>query len=75
MAIGVIGAIYVNLNRIISSSVPPYSLSTSLSKIFRDFNSFNKKIRAIRIQDINNAIALVYDIPNTLTEIATISFS
>ena len=64
MAIIVIGMTTMNFNRIISSSIPPYSVSDSLSKGLKDLVSIDKKIRALYIRDIDNAIALIYDMPN-----------
>lgn len=75
MAIAVIGLDTINFNRIVSSSVPPFSLSDPFSKGFKDDISLNKRIRALYIYDIDNAFALVYDLTNKWTEICTISFS
>lgn len=61
MGVAVVGSTTLNFNRIISSSISPYSVSDSLSKAFKGEISLNRKIRGLYIRDIDNAIALMYN--------------
>lgn len=57
------GNSYINYHRIISSSIPPYPVSNC--KTFRDPNSSNsRRLYGLYINDLNNAVSLIYDISN-----------
>ncbi len=60
MIIATSGYSYINYNRIISSSTPPYSLNASISKSFRDpeLNS-NRRLFGLHIIDQNNTVSLI----------------
>jgi hypothetical protein len=61
MIIATSGYYYYNFNRIISSSVSPFTVQTSLSKTFRDNrSSYDRDIKALYIKDLDNAVALIY---------------
>jgi hypothetical protein len=66
----------INYNRIVSSSISPYAVTDK--KIFRDPNSsLTRRLYALYIIDLNNAVSLIYDTTiaaSPQTEIATINF-
>jgi hypothetical protein len=60
MVVATSGLSYINYNRIISSSISPYSVSDN--KTFRDSRpSTNRKLYSIYIIDLNNFISLIWD--------------
>jgi hypothetical protein len=61
----------INYNRIVSSSISPYTVTDK--KIFRDPSS-TRRLYALHIIDLNNAVSLIYDNTIGATEIATINF-
>ncbi len=74
MIIATSGYSYINYNRIISSSIPPY-VDASLSKTFRDPTSNSNRILfGLHIIDQNNAVSLINDYSNQATDLATINF-
>jgi hypothetical protein len=75
MVIATSGSTYINYNRIVSSSVSPYSVVSADSKTFRDPTSNTlRTIRGLYIIDKNNAVALIYDTTNLWSDVATINF-
>jgi hypothetical protein len=63
MVVATSGSSYINYNRIISSSIPPYSVSDI--KTFRDTISPTSQILyGLYIIDLNNAVSLVYESTN-----------
>ena len=73
MVIATSGFNYINYNRIIHSSSSPYSVDTASSKTYRDpaANSA-RRLFALYIIDVDNAVSLIYD--GTNTDLATIKF-
>jgi outer membrane protein assembly factor BamB len=73
MVIATSGNLYINYNRIIHSSSSPYSVGGTV--IFRDptANS-NRRLYALCIKDMNNAVSLIYDVSNGVTDLATLEF-
>jgi hypothetical protein len=68
------GGTFINYNRIMSSSTPPYSYDP-FSLGYKDpAASSDREIRALFITGMNTAVSLVYDTVNTWTDLATIDF-
>jgi hypothetical protein len=73
MIVATSGFGYINYNRIISSSLSPYSVNSSLSKTFRDPTSNSGRVlRALYIIDLNNAVSLINYLGST--DLASINF-
>jgi hypothetical protein len=73
MVIATSGLKYINYNRIVSSSSPPYSIITSSTNTFRDNTpSTSRSIRALHIIDLNNAVSLIFESP--YTDLAKLNF-
>lgn len=69
------GGSYINYNRIMSSSTPPYSYDP-LSLGYKDqATSSVREIRALFIISQTLAVSLVFDTTNKWTDLATIDFS
>ena len=73
MVIATSGLFYINYNRIIHSSTPPYSVGSTVT--FRDptANS-SRKLIALYIIDAENLVSLIYDGFTELTDLATMKF-
>jgi hypothetical protein len=74
MIIATSGNSYINYNRILSSSSPPYPVYTSISKTFRDPNISGRRLFALHIINKNLAIGLINDPSTSLTYLASIDF-
>jgi len=75
MVVATSGSLYINYNRIISSTSSTYLVDISRSKTFRDpTSSTYRRLNALYIIDINNAVSLIYDSSTYYTDIATIKF-
>ena len=73
MVIATSGFGSINYNRIVSSSISPYSISITDTKQFRDETLRDRKIRGLYIIDKNNVVALIYE-NNQKTYIANLNF-
>jgi diphthamide biosynthesis methyltransferase len=58
------GDLYINYNRIISSSSFPYPLDTARSKTYRDETSANigRQLYALYIIDVDHLVSLINDV-------------
>ena len=75
MVVATSGSTYINYNRIISSSSLPYSVDISRSKTFRDLTSNTvRRLKALYIINLNNAVSLIYNSAGLYIDIATINF-
>ena len=79
MVIATSGSTYINYNRIFHSSslstTSPYPVDTGRSKTFIDPTANNaRKLFALYIIDVENAVSLIYDSTTKLTDLATIKF-
>jgi hypothetical protein len=73
MVIATSGSTYINFNLVISSTTSPYSVLDS--KTFRDpAASTSRKLYALYIIDLNNAVSLIYDNTFSYTDLAKINF-
>ena len=69
------GYSFINYNRVVASSISPYSTQTG-SKTYRDPNSsIYREIRALYILSLTIAYSLVYDFSNYWSDFATIDFT
>jgi hypothetical protein len=67
------GDSFINYNLIISSSTSPYNVLES--KTFRDPNSSsNRRLYALYIINLNNAVSLIWDTSTKYIDLATINF-
>jgi hypothetical protein len=75
MVLATSGYSYINYNRIVTSSAAPYSSQTG-SLTYRDpLSNVNREIRALRISTLTISYALIYDISNKWSDLATIDFT
>ena len=73
MVIATSGSTYINFNLVISSTTSPYSVLDS--KTFRDpAASTSRKLYALYIIDLNNAVSLIYDSTSSYTYLSNINF-
>jgi hypothetical protein len=73
MIIATSGQGFINYNRIIHSSSSPYSVGSTVR--FRDpTGNSNRRLYALYIIDVDNAMSLIYDSGTKLTDLATIKF-
>ena len=62
MVIATSGSLYINYNRIISSSSSPYPLDTLRSKTYRDPTANSaRKLYGLYIIDVDNAVSFIWD--------------
>jgi hypothetical protein len=75
MVIATSGSSYINYNRIIHSSSSPYSVNAASSKTYRDPTlPSNRRLFALYIIDVDNAVSLICDSSNGAPDLATINF-
>lgn len=75
MILATSGYLYIEYNRIISSSVYPYTVQSDESKTFRDPNANqNRIIKGLFIVDKNKALALINDQYNHRVDFASMNF-
>jgi hypothetical protein len=73
MIIATSGSTRINYNIIISSTTSPYSVLET--KTFRDtISPTPRRLYALYIIDLNNAISLLYDSTSRYTDLAKINF-
>jgi hypothetical protein len=75
MVIATSGDLYINYNRIISSSSSPYPFDTLRSKTYRDPTANSDlKLYGLYIIDMDNVVSLIYERTSGNTDLATIKF-
>jgi hypothetical protein len=73
MVVATSGSANINYNIIISSSTSPFSVIDK--KTFRDTKSpTTRRLYALYIIDLNNAVSLIYDSSSSYTDLAKINF-